>query len=166
MSRRPFVPLIHFLAAIAFFAVLAKPALAMPIGSEGWTVLQSGAGLSVDFPSALFPVEAGPTERGKGQKFKSADGQSEFAVYSLANNEKDSPAAYLKKNLIVSPQSMAYRRVGPDFFAMSSIRDGRIFYSRCNFAAGIHCIYIEYPQGSKRAFDAVVTRVSTSLKPR
>ena len=166
MPRRPFVPLIHVLAALALAAILAAPARAMPIGSEGWTVLQGEAGASVDFPSALFPVQAGPTERGRGQKFKSADGKSEFAVYSLANNEKDSPAAYLKKNLLVSPQSMVYRRVGPDFFAMSSVREGRIFYSRCNFAAGIHCIYIEYPQDAKRAFDAVVTRVSTSLKPR
>ncbi len=52
------------------------------------------------------------------------------------------------------------------FFVMSSIRDGRIFYSRCNFASGIHCIYLEYPQAEKLAFDPIVTRVSTSLRPR
>jgi hypothetical protein len=166
MSRRPLFQPVRFLAAIALFSILAMPVLAMPVGSEGWTVLQGEAGVSVDYPSALFPVDAGPTEKGKGKKFRSADGKSEFAVYSLANTDKDSPAAYLRKNLIVSPQSMIYRRVAPDFFAMSSIREGRIFYSRCNFAMGIHCIYIEYPQDAKRAFDSVVTRVSHSLRPR
>jgi hypothetical protein len=154
------------LAALALLAILATSARAMPIGTEGWTVLQGEAGLSVDFPSAVFPVEAGPTERGKGRKFQSRDGKSEFAIYSLENREKDSPSAYLKKNLMVAPESMVYRRVAPDFFAMSSIRGGRIFYSRCNFSAGIHCIYIEYPQDAKRAYDAIVTRVSGSLKPR
>ena len=166
MSRNPLVPPIRVLAAIALLSIVAAPVRAMPIGAEGWTVLQGEAGASVDFPSALFPVEAGPTERGRGRKFRSRDGTSEFAVYSLENRDKDSPAAYLRKNLIVSPQSMIYRRVAPDFFAMSSIREGRIFYSRCNFAMGIHCIYMEYPETQKRAFDAVVTRVSNSLKPR
>ncbi|KAB2849449.1 MAG: hypothetical protein F9K41_17385, partial [Sphingopyxis terrae] len=97
MSRRPFVPPIHLLAAIALLSILAAPVLAMPIGAEGWTVLQGEAGASVDFPSALFPVEAGPTERGRGKKFRSRDGTSEFAVYSLENRDKDSPAAYLRK---------------------------------------------------------------------
>ncbi len=165
MFRRSFSP-IRSLAAVALVSILAAPARAMPSGPEGWTVLQGEAGLSVDFPSALFPVEAGPTERGKGRKFRSRDGASEFAAYSLPNTEKDSPSAWLKKNLIVPPQSMVYRRVAPDFFAISSIRDGRIFYSRCNFVGGIHCIYLEYPQERQRAFDPIVTRVSGSLRPR
>ena len=118
------------------------------------------------FPAGLFPVDAGPTEKGKGQKFRSADGAYEFAAYTLANAEKDSPARYLRKNLIVPPQSLIYRRVTEQFFVMSSIRDGRIFYSRCNFSLGIHCIFLEYPTAEKRAFDPVVTRVSTSLRPR
>ena len=133
---------------------------------QGWTKLQGDAGLAVDYPAGLFPVEAGPTEKGKGQKFRSADGAYEFAAYTLANADKDLPARYLRKNLIVPPQSLIYRRVTEQFFVMSSIRDGRIFYSRCNFSLGIHCIFLEYPTAEKRAFDPVVTRVSTSLRPR
>ncbi len=87
-------------------------------------------------------------------------------VYTLANADKDSPARYLRKNLIVPPDSLIYRRVTEQFFVMSSIREGRIFYSRCNFSLGIHCIFLEYPMADKRAFDTIVTRVSTSLRPR
>ena len=164
MSRRP---VLCFLATVALVAsVSASSQAVQPPQMQGWTTLQGNSGLAVDYPAGLFPVDAGPTEKGKGQKFRSADGAYEFAAYSLPNAEKDSPARYLRKNLIVPPESLIYRRVTEQFFVMSSIREGRIFYSRCNFLLGIHCIYLEYPQEEKRAFDAIVTRVSTSLRPR
>ena len=30
----------------------------------------------------------------------------------------------------------------------------------------IHCIELAYPEGEKRAFDGIVTRISLSLRPR
>jgi hypothetical protein len=36
---------------------------------------------------------------------------------------------------------------------------------RRNFTARIHCIYLTYPQREKRARDAIVTRISLSLRP-
>ena len=146
--------------------LLAAGAAAQMLGPGGWSVLQGANGLAVEYPAELFSVGAGPTEKGEGRKFKSSDGRFEFAAYSLANTDKDSPGRYLRKNLIVPPESLIYRRVTEQFFVMSSIRDGRIFYSRCNFAGGIHCIYLEYPQEEKRAWDPIVTRVSYSLRPR
>jgi hypothetical protein len=164
MSRRI---LFASLTVIVFAGSFAASSQAVqPPEMQGWQTLQGDAGLAVDYPAGLFPVDAGPTEKGKGQRFRSADGAYEFAAYTLANAEKDSPARYLRKNLIVAPESLIYRRVTEQFFVMSSIREGRIFYSRCNFLLGIHCIYLEYPQAEKRAFDAIVTRVSTSLRPR
>ena len=159
--------LLCFLAAIAPAAGFTASSQAVqPPELQGWKTLQGDDGLAVDYPAGLFSVDAGPTEKGKGQKFRSADGAYEFAAYSLANAEKDSPARYLRKNLIVPPQSLIYRRVTEQFFVMSSIREGRIFYSRCNFSLGIHCIFLEYPTAEKRAFDSIVTRVSGSLRPR
>jgi hypothetical protein len=41
-----------------------------------------------------------------------------------------------------------------------------IYYSRCNFGgAAIHCFDLAYPQAEKRAWDAIVTRISLSLRP-
>ncbi len=61
-----------------------------------------------------------------------------------------------------------YERVTRSFFAISMERDGTIFYSRCNFSARrsiIHCFDLVYPQGEKKAWDRVVTRLSLSLRP-
>ena len=61
---------------------------------------------------------------------------------------------------------LAYDRVARGFFAVSARRNGRIPYTRCNFAERIHCIELAYPQSEKRAFDPVTTRISLSLRPR
>jgi hypothetical protein len=48
-------------------------------------------------------------------------------------------------------------------------RDGLIFYSRCNFTrrtgGAIHCFDVVYPKDEERAWDAVITRISLSLRP-
>jgi hypothetical protein len=140
----------------------ARPAPEM----QGWTTFGEVAGLQVEYPAGIFRVNAGPTEKGEGRIFRSEDGRYQFSAYSLDNPERDSPRAYLRKNLMVPPESLIYRRVTEQFFVMSSIRQGRIFYSRCNFGSRIHCIYLEYPQDEKLAFDPIVMRVSYSLRPR
>jgi hypothetical protein len=46
-------------------------------------------------------------------------------------------------------------------------REGLIYYSRCNFsrAGAMHCFDLVYPKEEERAWDAVVTRISLSLRP-
>ena len=64
--------------------------------------------------------------------------------------------------------ALDYTRIARSFFAISSEHDGVILYSRCNFSrAGraIHCFDLVYPQEEKRSWDAVVTRISLSLRP-
>jgi hypothetical protein len=134
--------------------------------AESWKTYQLPSGTSVRYPASIFRTEVGPTERGKGQKFKSEDGSAEFAVYSLDNPGNELPRSYLQKNLLVPESKLIYRRVTKRFFVVSSIRGERIFYSRCNFADGIHCVYLEYPKVDKVAWDGAVTRISYSLRPR
>ena len=83
-------------------------------------------------------------------------------MQSVANPENDSPATFLaKKN---PPPGIMYKRVTPDFFAMSSIRKDRIWYNRCNRSGGyMDCVLISYPAAEKRQCDGVVTRISHSL---
>jgi hypothetical protein len=44
-----------------------------------------------------------------------------------------------------------------------------IYYRRCNFSQrrgpSIHCFDLVYPEGKKRAWDEIVTRISLSLRP-
>jgi hypothetical protein len=78
-------------------------------------------------------------------------------------------SSYLKQNLRVTRTALHYERVTRSFFAISSEREGLIFYSRCNFSSdaggAIHCFDLVYPRAEERAWDAIVTRISRSLRP-
>jgi hypothetical protein len=106
-------------------------------------------------------------EKGVGQRFERDDGRATLAVYARENEEGDTPASYLRKNLRQS--GLDYERVTRSFFAISMEREGTIYYSRCNFSrsarSAIHCFDLIYPQDEKRDWDPVVTRISLSLRP-
>jgi hypothetical protein len=122
-------------------------------------------GTHVQFPASIF-APAGKPERGSGQRFERADGRASLSIYSRPNDTGDNPATYLRHNLRTDRSELDYSRVARSFFAISSEREGVILYSRCNFARrAIHCFDLTYPQEEKRAWDAVVTRISLSLRP-
>jgi hypothetical protein len=125
-------------------------------------------GTRIQYPAGIFS-SAGKPETGVGQRFERADGRAVLSVYSRANEAGDNPATYLRSNLRVSRSALDYARITRSFFAISSERHGVILYSRCNFSGGargvIHCFDLKYPQEEKRSWDAVVTRISLSLRP-
>jgi hypothetical protein len=88
-----------------------------------------------------------------------------LTVQSVANDAGLSPAVFLaQKN---PPAGIVYKRVTPRFFVVSSIRNGKIWYNRCNFAGRFaHCVLINYPAAEKRQWDSVVTRISNTLASR
>ena len=142
-------------------ALSATCAVAQP--EDRW-VSVSDAGLQVQYPSGVFSVLAGPTERYSGQRFTSFDGSAQFAYYSFENRRGESPANFLRRTLVVKPEQLIYRRITPAFFVVSSIRNENIFYSRCNFSRRVKCFYTEYPAEQKRRWDRTVTRMSYSLR--
>jgi hypothetical protein len=131
----------------------------------GWRpYVDERTGTRVDFPAGLFTVDAGEPERGTGRVFESADGRATFSAYALDNDEGHTPESYLRRFLKVDPSTIDYRRVTNRFFAISGVRDGRVYYSRCNFHGRMHCIYIAYPERELRAWDGIVTRISLTLR--
>jgi hypothetical protein len=125
-------------------------------------------GTRIQYPAGIFSP-AGKPEKGVGQRFERADGRAVLSIYSRPNETGENPATYLRSNLRVSRSALDYARITRSFFAISSEGDGVILYSRCNFSGGergaIHCFDLKYPQEEKRAWDAVVTRISLSLRP-
>ena len=125
-------------------------------------------GTRIQYPAGIFSP-AGKPEKGVGQRFERADGRATLSIYSRPNEAGDNPATYLRHNLRVSRSALDYARITRSFFAISSERDGVILYSRCNFSGGargsIHCFDLKYPQEERRSWDAVVTRISLSLRP-
>jgi hypothetical protein len=65
------------------------------------------------------------------------------------------------------PSNIVYQRVTPRFFVVSSFREDKIWYNRCNFAGRfMNCVLINYPAAEKRQWDNVVTRISNTLTSR
>ena len=125
-------------------------------------------GTRIQVPASIF-APAGRPERGSGQRFERSDGRAALSIYSRPNDKAENPASYLRHNLRMDRAALDYVRIARSFFAISSERDGIILYSRCNFSSralrAIHCFDLTYPQEEKRAWDAVVTRISLSLRP-
>jgi hypothetical protein len=126
-------------------------------------------GTTIEYPAAIF-APSGASPKGTGQSFDSQDRRAALSIYSRANRDWETPATYLRSNLRIDRSTLDYQRVTRSFFAVSMEREGLIFYSRCNFSSrlgeAIHCFDLVYPQEEKRAWDAVVTRMSLSLRPR
>ena len=152
--------------SIAPLAVLAFgliPAATFAAGSVEWRkfVIPS-TGANVDMPANIFTEDSGPPEGGVGRRFFTADRRADLTIQSVPNPEGDSPATFLAKR--DPPAGIQYRRITPRFFAVSSVRNGRTWYNRCNRAKGhMNCVLINYPASEERDWDAVVTRISLSL---
>jgi hypothetical protein len=149
-------------------AQAAAQDIALPRDAR-WTVfVEPSLGTRMDLPSAVFTTTDGAAYRGVGRQFKTADGRAAIAIYSQRNNQRDTPASYLRKNFSFPRTSVTYERVTRDFFAVSGVREDRIFYSRCNVSpAGdtLHCFDLQFPATERPAWDAIVTRMSRSLRP-
>lgn len=131
--------------------------------STAWkTYVVPQTGARADIPVTIFSQDGGQPEDGYGRRFLTSDRRANLTIQSIPNAANDSPAAFLaKKN---PPSDIIYKRVTPRFFAVSSIRNGKIWYNRCNRAGRyMQCVLINYPAAEKRQWDGVVTRISNSL---
>jgi len=150
-------------------ALAAVPQAGLPRDVK-WTVfVELKYGTRLDVPSAVFATPDGSANRGVGRQFKTPDGRASLAVYSQSNDARDTPASYLRKNLISARAALDYERLTPEFFAIAAVMGDSIYYSRCNFShnAGraIHCFDLKYPVQEKQSWDGIVTRMSRSLRP-
>ena len=136
---------------------------AQPLQWVRYEIHESGA--SVDIPRSIFSENAGKPETGYGGRFLSSDRRANLTIQSVTNTDGSSPAAFLARRN--PPRDIVYKRVTPRFFVVSSFRQGKIWYDRCNFAGRyINCVLVNYPAEEKRQWDGVVTRISNTLASR
>jgi hypothetical protein len=156
-------------AAAAISASLYGQAFPSP-SAEGWRILAfPDLGTSVQYPAGIFSVSDGKPQKGIGERLSTHDGRATLSVYARANERGETPASYLHHYLLTPRSQLDYHRVTPSFFAISALKEDMIYYSRCNFSrsgtGAIHCLDLVYPASEKRAWDAIVTRISLSLRP-
>jgi hypothetical protein len=149
--------------ALIMSAAMTAAALAQASGLD-WRRYSDRSGTRVQYPAAMFSTTSAPAEN--GVTLDRADGRAHLRVFTVANTRGDTPRRFLRREFPFDRGTLSYERVTGNFFVVSARRKGRIVYTRCNFAAQIHCIELAYPQGEKRAFDDIVTRISLSLRPR
>jgi hypothetical protein len=151
----------HYLSAA--FALVFIPALAYAGHTEWRRYVIPSIGTSVEMPVTIFTKDAGSPEGGTGRRFLTDDNRADLTLQFVPNPDNDSPAAFLaSKN---PPGGIIYKRVTPNFFVVSSVRNDRIWYNRCNRANGaMNCVLINYPAAEKRQWDGVVTRISHTLR--
>jgi hypothetical protein len=150
------------LLIFVFLGTFSSPSMAQPLQWSRYSNAQLG--LSVDMPIGLFAVDGGPASSFPGQTFKTADGRADLSVYAIDNPGGDTPATFLRNRFQLSGSAAVYRHVTPRILAVSGFRGDQIWYARCNFsAARVNCVALNYPAREKRAWDAVVTRISNTL---
>jgi hypothetical protein len=149
----------RLLTALIFSSI---PAVVLAEGAAWQRFVVPTTGTNVEIPVTIFSKDAELPDGGTGRRFYTDDRRANLTVQSVANPENDSPATFLaKKN---PPPGIIYKRVTPNFFVVSSIRNDRIWYNRCNRSGGyMDCVLISYPAAEKRQWDGVVTRISHSL---
>lgn len=161
----------HCLAAAACSLGLGVVALTASAGAQGtdpgWTTVEERFATRVEIPRGVFTMAA-ENDPTTGHVFTTADGRARLHVFALRNEQNESPARFLRRNFTKDRRVLTYDRVASNFFVVSRPKDDRILYRRCNFARDgvIRCVEFEYPRAEKRAWDATVTRVSLSLRPR
>jgi hypothetical protein len=131
-----------------------------------WATFADSRGTAVQYPREVFSVPGGEGMP-PGPTLQSADGRARLHVFTLDNERLASPAEFIRRAVTDRRERLAYKRVTDRFLVFSAAEGDLILYRRCNFARGaIHCFDVRYPRSEKRAWDARVTRMSYSLRPR
>jgi hypothetical protein len=161
----------HIVILVGLAAVVPCHARGMDARNPDWqTYVESQSGTRAEYPAGIFSGEPGAPTIGIGKSFETDDGTARLEVYALSNSDHDNPATYVAKKFAFRRAELEYDRIAPRFFALSGVKGTMEYYSRCNFPHGrngpIHCVYLTYPHSETKAWDAIVTRISWSLRPK
>ncbi|TDR88247.1 hypothetical protein [Enterovirga rhinocerotis] len=152
------------LVAAAALLPLCTP---LPARAEAWQrYVNERFGAAVEYPER-FSVQLEPPANGDGQRFRTADGRAELAVFGFYNALEETPKAMTTSR---RRDGMAYSYVAAtaDSFVLSGRKEGRIGYERCLRSRQDRTIFvcfdITYPDAEAGAYDPIVSRISRSLR--
>ena len=132
--------------------------------AETWAVY-SEDNCRVTYASSIF--HRGGTDEENYRRFSGPNEDIYFRTIGLPNEEQLTPAEiraeYLEKK---GSADLVYERTKKDFLVLSGYRGKNIFYTKVAISPDnetICVLHITYPRKAKRAFDAIVTRMSRSF---
>jgi hypothetical protein len=121
---------------------------------------------AVEIPDRFTKLVSLETDN-RGETFVLSDdeGAERFKMIGTRLVAKLTIAQYYKSSLEELKVKPAYKRLGKDFFVLSWIQDGLIYYQKS--VINVDClgeIEISYPAERKKEFDPLVTQAAKSLK--
>ena len=123
---------------------------------------------SISYPADVL-IPQGESENHDGQKFRSRDGRAEMLVYGSYNalnqtlrqlySEETNPSADHPH------RTVSYKTLKGNWFVVSGIEEGRVFYQKTMLAKGIFkTLRIEYDESQKDRFDSLTAQMVRSFR--
>jgi len=153
----------------AGLAIAAWVSVGAPVNAkQAWDHYRDSVhGCSVQYPASVFRREPFDVSQ-EAQKFSATDPSTYFRVLGF-NNEKELSSADIKAKFLAAsvPGDVVYDKQRARFWVVSGYRGKNIFYMKVALSPDrrIACVLeILYPRTRKRAFDGIVTRMSSSFR--
>lgn len=149
---------------LMLLVLMVAPAFA----EAGWKHFENSRfGFSIDVPAGF--QEGEPPENGDGATFTAPDGSAELRVWGayLVDRSLKQDSAMRRQGEAEDGWRISYAPLRKRWFAYSGTKGNRIVYAKAVSACGGQvALYfrIEYPKSEKIQYDALVTRLSQSLK--
>ena len=126
-------------------------------------------GFSLSYPAGTFAAQPPPTDA-EGRVFVSRDGNARLLAGALPNADGVNLRGYRSLVLQQSYPGAAidYAPMRDNWFVLSGIRDGVMFYERVTFTCGgrrINSWAMLYPAAERRLYDRIVEQVARSYRP-
>jgi hypothetical protein len=123
---------------------------------------------SISYPANVL-IPQGEAVNRDGQRFMSRDGRTEMLVYGSHNSLDQTLGQVYDEEISRSPahpnRTVTYQVLKRDWFVLSGIEDGRVFYQKTFLRNGVFKTFrIVYDQSDKNEFDPITTRVANSFK--
>jgi hypothetical protein len=152
----------------ACLAIAGLGALSVrPASAQGWRTYRNPRfGTTIEYPDRFRPGR--PPTNGGGLGFASADGAS-FSVWG-SHNALDHDLAALEASTrenYAGGERITYDARGPNWFVLAGTAGESIFYERYALSHRgtiVNGFAIRYPARLRKEYDAIVTRMSRSLR--
>lgn len=152
----------------AFLFVLSVSVFSQGLAQDNYRTYHNARfDYSISYPANILAPQ-GESENGDGQKFLTRDGRAEMLVYGSHNSLDQSLRQVYESETSRSEhpnRRVTYRLLRRDWFVVSGIEDGRIFYQKTFLKKGVFKTFrLEYDENAKQTFDSITTRIAGSFK--
>ena len=155
---------------VAGFLLLALLFAGPGLAGDWTSYANARFGETIDIPPG-FVNDVGEPENGDGLTFHSADGKAELLVWgnNLVDEDFKADGQSRVGDESADGWDVSYQKdAGLAWSVYSGSKGDRIMYARsissCKGTQAVH-FRIEYPATQKKDYDAIVDRLSKSLKP-